>query len=367
MTERWKAPNRRQFIWPAAGVLLGVLGAINPWYQPPVTVEFGIGVWFVDMVLALVLSVNPLAARLGTLVIGLSLAVPCFVPGMPLSRGLLMCCMTFPLLVIALPLLGPPKASYRERISYLFTWLGTRAVTRRAWSFDLKALVHFLLATIVLGAAMAAVKATPATSWWLLARWLAGGIMIFALAEMVTAGHDFLTALMGLSAPALMRSPTLSTSISEFWTKRWNPATSALVFRTFFFTPLARRGATVALWAAFVASAVAHVLLPYMAMGKLGISLMCGAFFLVQPLLIAAERAMNVRRWPTAAARVWALSALAITSPLFVEPLLQLLEPSWGAAEGMVMPTLVIVAVVIGVNAFCSLGSLATTMNPVQR
>jgi len=273
--------------------------------------------------------------------------------------------MAFPLLVIVLQLLVPPTASYRERISYLFTWLGTREVTRRAWGFDLKALLHFLLATIILGAATAAVKATPAAGGWLLARRLAGGIMVFALAEMVTAGHDFLTALMGLSAPALMRSPTLSTSISEFWSRRWNPAASALVFRAFFFTPLARRGPGVALSVAFVASAIGHVLLAYMAMGRLGISLMCGAFFLVQPLLIAAERAMSVRRWPTAAARVWTLAVLAVTSPLFVEPLLQLLEPSWGAAEGLVMPALVVVPFVIGVNAFFSLGSLAAARNPV--
>lgn len=358
MSADGKLPNRREFIWPAAGILLGALVSLNPFYQPQVTLELGITVWFADLLLALLLSVHRITARVGILVIGLSLAVPCFLRGTPVSRGLLMCGMVFPLLVVAVPLLAPATASYRERMAYLFTWLGTREVKRHVRSFDWKALVHFVLATAVLCAAIKAVKATPAAGGWLIARWFAGGIMILALAEMVTASHDLLTALIGLSAPALMRSPTFSTSVSEFWTQRWNPAASVLVFRTFVFKPLARRGVAVALCAAFFVSAVGHVLLPYMAMGKLKVSLVCGAFFLVQPLLIAAERAMNVRRWRPAIARVWTLTGLAIVSPLFVEPVLQLLEPSWGERESWLSPTLIIVGFVLSVNLYFVLGSL---------
>jgi hypothetical protein len=79
-------------------------------------------------------------------------------------------------------------------------------------------------------------------------------------------------------------------------------AASALGFRPLVFAPLARRGIALALFAAFFASAVSHTLLAYMAMVRWKISLVCGAFFVVQPLLILAERRMNVRRWPTAGA-----------------------------------------------------------------
>lgn len=267
--------------------------------------------------------------------------------------------MAFPLLIAALPLFGPPTANLRERLTYLFTWLNTREVKRQARTFDIGSLIQLTAAIVVFVAAMVSVKAIPADGPWFLARWLAGGIMIFAFAEMVTASHDFLTALVGLSAPALMRSPYLSTSISEFWTKRWNPAASLLVFRALVFTPLARRGPAMALWAAFVASAVAHVLLPYMATGNWGISLMCGAFFLVQPLLIAAERWMNVRRWPSTAARAWTLTALAITSPLFVEPALQIVEPSWGPSNCVLPPAIAVLGFVLVVTVLFSLGSLA--------
>ena len=184
--------------------------------------------------------------------------------------------------------------------------------------------------------------------------------MIFAFAEMATTSHDFLTALMGLNAPALMRSPILSTSVSEFWTKRWNVAASALGFRPLVFAPLARRGIVLALSMAFFASAVAHVLLVYMAIVRWKISLICGTFFLVQPLLILAERRMKVRLWPIAAARVWTLAVLAITSPLFVEPVIECAAPIWGATDNVLMPTLCVLGFAIIVSVFFSVGQLAS-------
>jgi hypothetical protein len=359
MSAYWKPPDRRQFIWPAAGVLLGAVASVNPIYQPYVTLSVGIAVWFAAMALAVFLSAHPIAARLGTLLIGLSLAVPCFLRGTPLARGLLMCLMAFPLAIVASSLLAPPAANFRERLAYVFTWLGTREVRRRSHSLDKSSLLHLAVAAAVAVAAMASVKGVSAEGPWLLVRWLAGGIMVFATAEMITAGHNLVTSLLGVTAPALMRSPCLSTSVAEFWTRRWNPAASVLLFRTFFFTPLARRGAVPALCVAFFASALGHVLLPYMAMGRWRISLACGAFFLVQPLLILAERQMNVRRWTPVAARVWTLSALAIISPLFVEPALQLIEPSWGEPDNLLLPAIAILAFALGANLLFALGSLA--------
>jgi len=242
----------------------------------------------------------------------------------------------------------------------LFTWMGTQKIKRRAGSFDIASLLRLITAAVIFAAALACVKMVSAADFWLVARWLAGGIMVFAFAEMITAGHDFLTTLVGISAPALMRSPFLSTSVGEFWTRRWNVAASALGFRPLFFAPLARRGIVLALFAAFFASAVAHVLVAYMAMGQWKISLVCGAFFLVQPVLILAERRMNVRHWPTAAARVWTLSALAVISPLLVEPGLQIIAPSLGATDNVLLPTIATLGFAIIVNVFFSVGQLVS-------
>jgi hypothetical protein len=210
--------------------------------------------------------------------------------------------------VAAVQLFAVPTAGFRGRLAYVFTWLGTREVKRRARSIDAVSLLQLIVATLVLAAALAAVKAFTSSGIWLPARWLAGGIMLLSSAEMITAGHYFLTALMGISAPAVMRSPYLSVSIREFWAERCNPAASALVFGKCMFAPLARRGVGLALFAAFFGSAVAHVLLLYMATRSWGISLMWGAFFLVQPLLIAVERRLKVRRWRPAAGWAWTLA-----------------------------------------------------------
>jgi len=349
----------KQFWWPLAGISLAALASMNPFYQPRITLKLGIAAWFVDLALVLVLSLRPQTARLGAFTAGLFLLVPCFLWELPVARGLLMCGMAFPLVVAAVPLFGPPTANLRDRMAFVFTWMGTREVTRRRPTVDKGSLSHLFAATLLFAAAMAAVKAASAPGLWLPLRWLGGGIMIMAVAEMITAGHNFVTGLLGVSAPAVMLSPFLSLSISEFWTKRWNPAASALLFDTLFFKPLVRRRAPVlALWTAFFASAVAHVMIPYMSLGNLPISLVCGAFFLVQPLLILAERRINVRRWPRPAARLWTLGTLTLASPLFVEPLLQILEPSWGPSDGLFLPTLVILAFALGVNLFFALGSL---------
>ena len=122
-----------------------------------------------------------------------------------------------------------------------------------------------------------------------------------------------------------------STSISEFWADRWNVQASAL-FHRFFFAPLARRSVALGVCVAFGFSAFGHACLADLGLGRWRISLACGAFFMVQPLLIAAERRMKVRRWSPAAGRAWTLTALALASPLFVEPYsIQLMEGSWGA------------------------------------
>jgi hypothetical protein len=354
----WKSLDRNQLLWPVAGVVLGAIAGTNPFYRPHIPLDVGVAAWFMDMAFVMILSLHPVTVRVAILVAGLFMAVPCFVLESPMSRFLLMCCTAFPFALASMQSFAAPAADFRERLAWAFTWLGTREIKRRPRSFAAASLLRLIVATVVLCAAIAAVKAVSPSGLWWLVRWQAGGIMILAFAEMATASHYFLTALAGLSAPALMQSPHLSTSIGEFWAKRWNPATS-MGFRMYIFAPLARRGIGLALCAAFLGSAVAHVMLLYMATGRWGISLMWGFFFLIQSLFIAAERRMKARHWRSAAGRAWTLSALAIISPLFVEPALQLIEPSWGTPDDVLQPTLVALGFVILVNAFVSLGSLA--------
>lgn len=291
---------------------------------------------------------------------GLFLAVPCFLDAPPLSRGLLMCCMAAPYLAAAALVLAPPFADFRARLAYLLSWCGARHVKRRARSLDMARLLQLSAATVVLAVAIAVAKAVSGSGLWLLVRWLAGGIMIFAFGEMATAGLPLVAAAFGLTIPPLMRSPYRSTSVGEFWSKRWNVGASQMLFRPLLFLPLARRGVGLALFTVFALSGVGHTLLAYMAIGRWRVSLMCGAFFVSQPLLILAERRLAVRRWRPAAGRAWTLAVLALTSPLFVEPALQVVEKSWGAPNNVWLPTVTVLGFVIVFSSIISLASLAS-------
>jgi hypothetical protein len=344
--------------WPAAGVVIGFLVAMIA-SKPGITIQVGIAAWCVAMGIVLVLAAHPIGACVGALLGGAFMAVPCFLAASPLARCLLACCMAAPFLAGAALVRVPPIPGFGARLGYLCSWCGTRPVTGRARSLDIVALRNLVLATLVLAAAIGVVKAISASGLALPVRWFAGGIMFFAVAEMVTAGLPLVAAAFGLTVPALFQSPYLSASVSEFWTKRWNLGASEL-FRKRCFVPLARRSPVFAMSIAFVLSAIGHALLALLALGSWELAAACGAFFLVQPPLIIVERWMKVRRWRPAAARAWTLGALAITSPLFVEPTLQVVERSWGGSdEALLVPTAAALGFVIVLSVIVSVASLA--------
>jgi len=339
---------------------LGLAVAANPSKAMQITFYAGIAVWCVEMVLVAMFSAHPIGARVAVLIAGLSLALPLFVTAYPLSRFLLECFLALPFTGAAIMMIGPPIAGFWVRLAriWIFTFtLDTRHLKRRARCFDAAALLNLIVATTVLAAAIATVKAAPAFDFWLTVRWLAGGIAILAFAEMATACLSLVTAAMGITASPLFQSPYRSTLVSEFWTKRWNIPTAEM-FRRYCFAPIARHGVALALFTTFALSAVAHVGLVYLGLGRWRIAAACGAFFLVQPLLIVAERRMNVRQWPLATKRTWTLSVLAITSPLFVEPILQIVERSWGGPENVLGPTAAALGFMIVLSSIILVASL---------
>ncbi|HWD93987.1 MAG TPA: MBOAT family protein [Verrucomicrobiae bacterium] len=362
MNIKLKRPDRKLLLWPLAGIVITVLAAANPFHAPGVPLSVGVVIWCVDMVLVLTLAANPVGARTGVLMAGLFLAVPCFVRAPSLVRALLMCFASMPLVIASAPVLFPEIIGFRTRLYFLCTWGFTREVKRRACRFNIMSLVQLIAATAIFAAAFAAEETISAIGVWMFARWLAFGIVILAFAEMTTACHNLLTALMGLTAPALMQSPHLSASLNEFWTKRWNPATSVLI-RFFSFKPLARYGVTMAMFATFFVSGVAHALLVFMATEEWSYSLANGTFFWVQPVFILIERQMKIRLWRPAARRAWTISVLAITSPLFVAPALKVIGRGWGKWEGtlnVLPPTVATLSFVVLFVIFFSLASLVS-------
>jgi hypothetical protein len=138
-----------------------------------------------------------------------------------------------------------------------------------------------------------------------------------------------------------------------------------LILDTECYEPLARHGRVRALFAAFIVSGIWHLLLAYAVLGRWGMSVVWGAFFFVQPLLILLERRMKVRRWRPTAARGWTLWALAVPCPLIVEPTLQIIARILGAA-GPVPWTAAMIVLVVVVTVFPAAVSLMASSPSIR-
>lgn len=166
----------------------------------------------------------------------------------------------------------------------------------------------------------------------LLVRWGAGALFMYVAVEITVAAVIIAYGLVGIDPRPLHDDPILSKTISEFWSRRWNRAVHRFL-KYNVFAPVARRGhVELGLWLTFVASALIHFyfILPSVGLYWAG---MMASFFLLQIPFVWAERALGVVRWPPALARTWTLTLLFASSPLFVQPVLQILDTwtwSWG-------------------------------------
>jgi hypothetical protein len=168
------------------------------------------------------------------------------------------------------------------------------------------------------------VAPTLSPPWRWLSRCGAGLLFAYTGVEGALGAFEFVYRACGLLPPELHRRPILSLSIAEFWGRRWNRIVGSWLFATFY-RPLAVRGSPAwGLVAAFAGSALLHLYFTWAALG-LGPALHMGSFFLAQLPLLALERRLGQSGWPRVARRLWTLAWLALASPLFVEPMLDIL------------------------------------------
>jgi hypothetical protein len=292
----------------------------------------GTAVWIVDVIIVASLTGHRSTILAGMLIAATFLAAPLSIDAPGLPRLLLACFLAVPLFRAIDLMFDQRSYSFTERLAHLSGVCDSRYAARQAHRFDAAALGTFTVATLVLAAAVAAIRMTPSSGVWLVARWASGGIALLAFAEMATASQNLFNALFGTSTQPFMNSPYRSTSVSEFWTRRWNvPASEGLYL--YCFAPLARKNAKVALVATFALSALGHTMLAKLALDNTILALACGLFFLLQPILIVVERRFRIRRWPTNARIAWTIAAMAVTSPLIIETLLRIIENQWSPAS----------------------------------
>jgi hypothetical protein len=153
------------------------------------------------------------------------------------------------------------------------------------------------------------------------ARWAAGLLLIYALAETIHSMLAAVYALGGREIPIQHRTPAAARSVREFWGSRWNRTVSRWLDRSVF-RSWARRGAPRSGWTlSFIISAAVHAYLVEVAVGP-QLAAWMGVYFLVQGLLVLIELRLHVDRWSVVSAHVWVVTAMVLTSPLFTEPFL---------------------------------------------
>lgn len=247
------------------------------------------------------------------------LVLPWFVGPIPLVRGL-SALGGFVLLFRIIDLVRMrEKWSASRRIFHVLSGIDSRTLRRAPSRLDLAALGRGLLwATLATGAFQLA------HSSQLLVQWGAGLVLAYGIVE---AGYQVVAAaygLLGFVTPPLHVLPAASLTIGELWGKRWARPVSAWM-RDTCFLPLARRGLPrVGLALSFVVSAIGHAY-PVLVATDVAMAALMFAFFAVQAIFVIVETKLGVARWPRAARRVWTVTLMVASSPLFVEPALRVL------------------------------------------
>jgi hypothetical protein len=186
-------------------------------------------------------------------------------------------------------------SSARRSIGYLFFWPGMNS--RRFFNsepFPTTPQVDEWISgfvKLVIGAGLIVLALHYVDSHTFLAGWIAGTGLMFVLHF----GTLYLLSLfwrsVGIDAPAIMQAPLLSTSLSEFWGKRWNLAFRDMAF-CYVFKPLVKRLRPA--WASmsvFLVSGLIHdVVISITAKSGYGLPTL---YFLLQGICLQFERS----RW----------------------------------------------------------------------
>ena len=255
-----------------------------------------------------------------------ALLLPLYVPAGALPRALLSCLALLSLVKVLQIAQHPDRWPAGDRLWHAFAPFDIKRTRPRPRTLDRPLLKLVLLHCSLALAALLGL--------WLLPRALPLGLMLLRMglgALLVYSGMDAVTealrlahGLSGVSVPPIQATPIASQSIREFWSQRWNKPVSEWLAE-FVFIPVSRRSnAGWGVMASFAASGLLHAWMFYSAVG-LGPAIMAFAFFIFQAMFVMVESFIRLRQLSQRLRRAWTLGMLAISSPLFVEPVLRVL------------------------------------------
>lgn len=189
---------------------------------------------------------------------------------------------------------GTNPVSFWRSVGYLLCWAGMDApaffstayrVAKPNISELLIRFANLICGLLLVLAAVHVVEASPLIGSWM---GMAGIVFVihFGLVRLLSV----LWRRAGVNAQPIMKAPILSSSVSDFWGKRWNLAFRDLAHR-FVFRPLVGRlGITGATLAVFLVSGVIHdLVISTSANGGFGLPTI---YFMIQGLAILFERSI---------------------------------------------------------------------------
>lgn len=133
----------------------------------------------------------------------------------------------------------------------------------------------------------------------------------------------------GFRLPDLMDAPYNATTLSEFWSKRWNSVIQSLL-RNYVYDPMRKKlgfDPKIAAATTFFSSGLLHVLPVYAGLGNdMAAGAMMMSYFLVQFICVSIEKdILRVDKWnSTLLAKVWTAFCLFAPSYLLTAPVFKL-------------------------------------------
>lgn len=253
-----------------------------------------------------------------------ALLLPFYLPAGPLPRALMGALALLAVVKVLRVRQDPARWSPRMRMWSALAPFDVERTHRVAPALDRPLLAWAVLHAVIALSVLYALSIFPRTLSFPMQvlRLLLGGALVYAGMEAVTEVLRLLHRLAGIEVPALQDRPLLSTSIREFWSRRWNRPVNGWLAE-FVFTPVtARTGFTEGLLATFAASGILHAWVFVAAVGWIA-AMLAGLFFLFQGIFVLLETAIGMRRASTGLQRLWTLGLLGLSSPLFVDPVLR--------------------------------------------
>ena len=214
-------------------------------------------------------------------------------------------------------------ASTSNKLSSRSRWRISRIPASQRALLSLGAAVLLHLITTILAVLVLLKTRNPTNTPFAVLRLLAGAALLYAVAGFIFNIVNLILAAAGYRLPDMHRTPIAARSVGEFWSRRWNIIVSAWLRQFIFYPALRQCRPGLALILCFAVSGLLHSWPILVALDSTA-ALSTLIFFILQGIIVLAEKPLHVGTWPSALARTWTITAVLGPASLYIDPCLRL-------------------------------------------